>query len=147
MKKNVAIAMVLAGLLVISFSACKGGGDNPAGPSPLPNSFQINSIENYGSTDFGSFGVNISFSNNTDTDATLTGTFYFGDGSSKSITEITNAPGGWPLLAKTTTSTEVGRFNHDYAALGTYRVKAEFTANFKNETITRTLEKDFTLAR
>lgn len=146
MKKNMVIAMVLAGLLVISFSACSKGGDNPITPG-LPNSFQIVSIDNYGSTDWGSFGVIISFTNNTDAEGTLTGKFYFGDGASKDITEITSAPGGWPLHAKTTTSTEIGRFHHDYAALGTYRVKAEFTANFKNEFITRTLEKDSTLTR
>jgi hypothetical protein len=139
--------MVLAGLLVISFSACSSGGDSPTGPSPIPNSFQIVSIDNYGSTDWGCFGVTISVTNNTDADGTLTGKFYFGDGASQDITEITSAPGGWPLNAKTTASTEVGRFNHDYAALGTYRVKAEFTANFKNESITRTMEKDFTLTR
>lgn len=141
------LANVIATIvLVISFSACSKGGDGPTTPT-LPNSFQIVSIDNYGGTDFGSFGVTISFANNTDTDGTLTGKFYFGDGASKDVTEITCAPGGWPLNAKTTTSTEVGRFHHDYAALGTYRVKAEFTVTFKNESISRTLEKDFTLTR
>ena len=146
MKKNMAIAMFLAGLLVISFSACSKGGDGPTTPT-LPNSFQIVGIDNYGCTDFGSFDVTISFANNTDADAVLTGTFYFGDGASLEVAQITTDPAGWILSAKTTTSGGVGRFDHDYASLGTYRVKAEFTLTFKNESISRTLEKDFTLTR
>ena len=138
--------MVLVGLLVISFTACSKGSDGPTTPT-LPNSFQIVSIDNYGSTDFGSFGVTISVTNNTDTNATLTGTFYFGDGASKKVEETTTNPAGWILPAKTAGSAEVGRFNHDYSSLGTYRVKAEFTVTFKNESISRTLEKDFTLTR
>jgi len=144
MKKNVAIAMVLAGLLVISFSACKGGGDNPITPT-LPNGFQITSIDNYGSTDFGSFRVTISVTNNTKDTAKVTGTFYYGDGASTKVEEITTNPAGWILSASG--SAEIGRFNHDYASLGTYRVKAEFTVVFSNESITRTMEKDFTLTR
>lgn len=142
--RGIIIAISLLAIGAINISC--GKNDDPTTPT-LPNSFQIVSIDNYGSTDFGSFGVTISFANNTDADGTLTGKFYFGDGANKDITEITSAPGGWPLLAKTTTSTEVGRFHHDYEALGTYRVKAEFTAQFKNESITRTMEKDFTLTR
>lgn len=146
MKKNVAIAMVLAGLLVISFSACGKTDSGPMVPT-LPNSFQIVSIDNYGSTNFGSFGVTISVANNTDANATLTGTFNFGDGTSKKVEEITTNPAGWVIPAKTTGNTEVGRFNHDYSSLGTYHVKAEFTVMFKNESISKTLEKDFTLSR
>ena len=142
MKKNMAIAMFLAGLLVISFSACKGG-DGPTTPT-LPNSFQIITIDNYGDN-FGNafYSVVISYANNTDTDGTLTGTFYFGDGASADINSI----GGQVLYAKTTKSTEVGRFNHDYASAGVYKVKADFTANFKNESISRTLEKEFTITK
>lgn len=129
----------------VSNTSC-GKNSGPTTPI-LPNNFQIVSIENYGSTEFGSFGVNIFVSNNTDTDATLAGTFYFGDGASKKVEEITTNPAGWILSAKTTGSPEIGRFNHDYASLGTYRVKAELTVQFKNESISRTLEKDFTLTR
>ena len=147
MKKNMAIAMFLAGLLVISFSACSKGGDGPTTPT-LPNSFQIITIDNYGDN-FGNahYNVVINYANNTDADAVLTGTFYFGDGASLEVAQITTNPAGWILSAKTTTSGEVGRFDHDYASLGTYRVKAEFTVTFKNESISRILEKDFTLTR
>ena len=141
MKKNVAIAMVMAGLLVISFSACsKGDGGGPTIPT-LPNSFTIVSIQNYGD-DLAYYGVNVSFTNNTKDTAKLTGTFYYGDGASTKVEEITTNPAGWIL--STSGSAEIGRFNHEYASLGTYRVKAEFTLVFSNESITRTMEQDFT---
>lgn len=124
----------------IAFSACSKGGDSPTTPT-LPNSFTIVSIQNYGD-DLAYYGVNVSFTNNTKDTAKLTGTLYYGDGASTKVEEITTNPAGWILT--TSGSVEIGRFNHEYASLGTYRVKAEFTVVFSNESITRTMEQDFT---
>lgn len=137
------IALVLA-FLAISFAACSKSNDSTT--PPLPNSFEIASLENYGDSFCNaSYEVWISFANNTDLPAKLTGKMYFGDGASMDVNEITNDPAGWQLPAKTTQSMMLGRFKHSYAAHGTYEVELVLTANFDNGAITQSLKKKFVL--
>lgn len=139
MKKNITVALFLAGFLVISFSAC-GKSEGPTTPTPILNAFKITDSQ-YKVVIGGNFnGLYISvagtYINNTSSDASITGTVNWGDGKNSSINGdvlIPKGPNASGWRAYTT---------HDYDFRGTYTVEATLNANFNNGVITDTWKKD-----